>query len=388
MRTGVIGSGAMGTGIAQCLASAGNQVTISDKNAEALKRSEKQIREDLDRLVQKGKLTDEQAHEVLQNITFAEDLEAQQPSELVFEAISEHLHSKQQLFQTLEGIVSQDCILATNTSSLSVSAIAASCALDASRFLGVHFFNPAPVMQLVEVVPVIQTSPQIVENALRILKNIGKTPVLVKDTPGFLVNRIARPFYGEALRLFEEGIATPETIDWAMTKIGGFRMGPFELMDYIGQDINFAVTRSIYEGFFFDPRYRPSLAQQKMVESGLLGRKSGRGFYQYTGNVPRPLPKEDLRLGQAIFDRILCMLINEAADALYWGVASRDDIDLAMTLGVNYPKGLLRWADETGIARCVNQMDSMYEHYREDRYRCSPLLRKMSLECRSFYPED
>ncbi|MFZ4427027.1 MAG: 3-hydroxyacyl-CoA dehydrogenase NAD-binding domain-containing protein [Saprospiraceae bacterium] len=388
MKIGVIGSGVMGTGIAQFLAFAGEQAVVTDKNPHALRRAESQLREALSRALEKGQITDTQYAEMQSSITFSDDLEALRTTALIFEAVAESLPLKQQLFQSLENIVPGDCILATNTSALSVSAIAASCSQNASRVVGVHFFNPVPRMRLVEVTPAVQTAPEVVGKVQAQLNAWGKTTVRAKDTPGFIVNRIARPFYGEALRLLEEGIANPATIDWAMTSLGGFRMGPFELMDYIGNDVNFAVTRSVYEALFHDPRYRPSLTQQKMVEAGLLGRKSGKGFYDYAPNVPKSAPKEDPRLGQAIFDRILSMLINEAADALYWGIASRDDIDLATTLGVNYPKGLLRWADEVGIARCVNQMDSMYEHYREDRYRCSPLLRKMSLECRSFYPED
>jgi 3-hydroxybutyryl-CoA dehydrogenase len=388
MKIGVIGSGVMGTGIVQFVAVSGEQVVVTDKNLYALRHAESQLRDALGRQMEKGRLTDAQYADIQRNITFSDDLEALRPVSIVFEAIAESLTVKQQLFQSLENIVSGDCILATNTSALSVSAIAASCSQDASRVLGVHFFNPVPLMRLVEVIPAIQTAPEVIGKMQAQLNVWGKTTVTAKDTPGFIVNRIARPFYGEALRILEEGIASAATIDWAMTSVGGFRMGPFELMDYIGNDVNFTVTRSIYEALFYDPRYRPSLTQQKMVEAGRLGRKSGKGFFDYSPGAPKPAPREDPRLGQAIFERILSMLINEAADALYWGIASRDDIDLAIALGVNYPKGLLRWADEVGIARCVNQLDSMYEHYREDRYRCSPLLRKMSLECRAFYPQE
>jgi 3-hydroxybutyryl-CoA dehydrogenase len=199
---------------------------------------------------------------------------------------------------------------------------------------------------------------------------------LAKDTPGFIVNRVARPFYGEALRIYEEGLADFATIDWAMKELGGFRMGPFELMDFIGNDVNYTVTETVFREFYYDPRYKPSFTQKRFMEAGYLGRKSGRGFYDYVETAEKPSPNMDKDLGQKILDRILVMLINEAADALYLNIATAKDIDLAMTKGVNYPKGLLAWANEKGIGWCVEKMDELYDKYREDRYRCSPLLRK------------
>ena len=245
------------------------------------------------------------------------------------------------------------------------------------RVLGVHFFNPAPLMPLVEIVPGVRSEDGVVSSTRALIDAWGKTTVLAKDTPGFIVNRVARPFYGEALRILEEGIADVATIDQSMRELGGFRMGPFELMDFIGHDVNFTVTETVFEAFYYDPRYKPSFAQKSLVEAGYLGRKTGRGFYDYQEGAEKPLPQKDAALGQVIVDRIVSMLINEAADALFLGVASRQDIDLAMTKGVNYPKGLLAWADEIGIATVVQRMDELYQEYLEDRYRCSPLLRRM-----------
>jgi 3-hydroxybutyryl-CoA dehydrogenase len=205
----------------------------------------------------------------------------------------------------------------------------------------------------------------------------GKTTVLCTDTPGFIVNRIARPFYGEAWRIVEEGTADHATVDWAMRDLGGFRMGPFELMDFIGHDVNFAVTRSVYEQTFHEPRYRPSLSQQRLVEAGRLGRKSGRGVYDYRDGATTPPPATmDRTLGQRVLDRILAMLVNEAADAVHWRVASAADVDLAMTRGVNYPKGLLAWGDELGAGRVLQTLEALHESYGEDRYRASPLVRR------------
>ena len=297
--------------------------------------------------------------------------------QIVIEAIVENLNVKREVFQKMEEVVEDTCILATNTSSLSVAAIAAACKYP-SRVLGVHFFNPAPLMKLVELIPAVQTSPAILEKTRTLIDSWNKVTVVTKDTPGFIVNRVARPFYGEALRILDEGVADIATIDWAMTSIGGFRMGPFTLMDYIGNDVNYIVTETVFAAFYYDPRYKPSFTQKRLAEAGYWGRKRGRGYYDYAEGASNPTPKEDAALGQKIVDRIVVMLINEAVDALFWQIASAQDIDLAMTKGVNYPKGLLAWAKEIGFATCVERLDALYEEYHEDRYRCSPLLRKLA----------
>lgn len=240
-------------------------------------------------------------------------------------------------------------------------------------------------MPLVEVIPAIQTSAKVLSEVQELITSWKKVVVVAKDTPGFIVNRVARPFYGESIRILEEGIADIPTIDWAMKEIGGFRMGPFELMDYIGNDVNYTVTETVFQAFFYDPKYRPSFTQKRIVEARRLGRKSGMGYYDYREGAENPKPDEREGLGQIIVDRVVAMLINEAADALFWNVASKEDIDLAMTKGVNYPKGLLKWADEKGVKNVFDRLQSFYEEYAEDRYRPSPLLRKMARENQTFY---
>ena len=219
----------------------------------------------------------------------------------------------------------------------------------------------------------------------KLIDSWGKSTVLTKDTPGFIVNRVARPYYGEAIRLYEEGFADFATIDWAMKTFGGFRMGPFELMDFIGNDINYKVTETVWEQFFYEPRFKPSFTQKRLFEAKRFGRKSGIGYYNYSNGAAMPEPDKNEVLGKDICYRVQVMLINEAADALYYKIASRDDLDTAMTKGVNYPKGLLRLADELGIAKIVETMDRLYNEYHEDRYRCCVLLRQMAKAGKTFY---
>ena len=383
---GVIGAGTMGRGIAQIAAQAGHNVVLCDSNDEALNAAKTDLDNILQRLESKNRLDGKTAAVVLANIHFYKSVDECRNCGMIIEAIVENLSLKQQLFQSLEKIAPADTILASNTSSLSIAAIAGKC-VQPERILGIHFFNPAPLMPLVEIVPGIQTTKSYVEKAKLIVESWGKTTVIARDTPGFIVNRVARPFYGEALRILEEGIADVATIDWAMKSIGGFRMGPFELMDLIGNDINFTVTKTVFETFFFDPRYKPSFTQQRMMEAGLLGRKTGRGFYDYRENATQTAPKTDREIGVMIVNRILAMLINEAADALFWQIATCEDIDLAMTKGVNYPKGLLKWADEIGLDIVLRRLENLHVEYSEDRYRPSPILRRMVKSKQSFYDD-
>lgn len=382
LKVAVIGSGTMGSGIAQVAATAGCQVKIFDSNLSALEKSKSSLETTLARLVEKEKIDTKEKNRIENNISFAHSLSELSHSVLVIEAIVENIDIKRKLFSDLETYVSPETILASNTSSLSIASIAASCQKP-ERVIGIHFFNPAPLMQLVEVIPAIQTSHEVLTTTIQTITDWKKVVAVAKDTPGFIVNRVARPFYSEALRIYEEGKADFATIDWAMKTIGGFRMGPFELMDFIGNDVNYTVTETVFTAFYFDPRYKPSFTQKRLSEAGFLGRKSGRGFYNYHSELPKPT--EDKQLGQYIVDRILVMLINEAAEAYFLNIASAEDIDNAMTKGVNYPKGLLAWADEKGIKWCVEKLDELYHEYHEDRYRCSPILRKMDRENKTFF---
>jgi len=387
---GIIGSGTMGSGIAQVAATAGCKVKVFDTQKQALVYSDKKLRSILERLVEKERITAEKKDSILNNIQYVQKLEDLEESDLVIEAIIEDVSIKEVLFNDLSSRLSDTCIVASNTSSLSISQLA-SFYKKPENFIGIHFFNPAALMKLVEIIPAIQTDKKVLEDSRNAINSWRKTTVVAKDTPGFIVNKVARPFYSEALRIFEEGLAgkDPETsfatIDRAMTEIAGFRMGPFTLMDFIGNDVNYAVTESVFRSFYFDPRYKPSFTQKRLAEAGYWGRKTGRGYYTYEeGNITAEALKDE-KLGREIADRIVVMLINEAADTLHNNIASMEDIELAMTQGVNYPKGLFKWADDLGISNCVDKMDKLYNWYHEDRYRCSPLLRKMALENSSFY---
>ncbi|MDI1353537.1 MAG: 3-hydroxyacyl-CoA dehydrogenase NAD-binding domain-containing protein [bacterium] len=372
---GVIGSGAMGSGIAQVAARANHKVIVYDSNEEALKRSESQLKATLLKLVEKQKITVSEQNSIVTNIQFSKSLASFSECELIIEAIVENLEVKQKLFGELENICSSTCLLASNTSSLSITSIAAVCKFPA-RVLGIHFFNPATLMPLVEIIPGIATDPAHAPACKTLIDSWGKVTVVAKDTPGFIVNRVARPFYSEALRIYEEGIADIATIDWAMKEIGGFKMGPFELMDMIGHDVNYVVTETVWKQFYYDPKFKPALSQKRLLEAGFLGKKSGQGFYSYAEGAKLPEATKDPHLGNTIFTRILVMLINEAADSLYLGVASAADIDLAMTKGVNYPKGLLQWADDFGISHVIRELTALNDFYAEDRYRISPLLKQ------------
>lgn len=482
----IIGAGAMGRGIAQVAATAGHQVLLYDAVPQVAEKAIDIVESGLSKLVFREKISREKANSIVQRITPAESLEKLADVGLVIEAIVENLAIKTELFSKLEDLLDDDAILTTNTSSLSVTELARSLKKP-ERFAGMHFFNPAPVLPLVEVVNGAATSPEISECLVDTATAWGKTPVVCGSTPGFIVNRVARPFYGEAMRLLDEGVTDVATIDHLIRDSGGFRMGPFELTDLIGQDINFSVSQSVCNGFFGDPRYQPSLVQQELVLAGHLGRKTGRGFYDYTEDTPAAQAATETKgtapttitfcgdLGPAnvladlseqaglavsqsdgsgyididglklfltdgslatermvsngptaFFDlaldfakanlialsfpdnlpahfqsiavgffqalgkqvsvvndvagmvvmRTVAMLINEAVDAEYLSVASAEDIETAMTRGVNYPIGLLKWCQLIGPKRVLAVMENLAIASPDGRYRASPLLRR------------
>jgi 3-hydroxybutyryl-CoA dehydrogenase len=384
MKIGVLGAGTMGAGIAQVAAQNGHDVVLVDVNQTVLDTAKNGHIKMINRLGEKGSITQAECDQILGSLYYSTSMEDLKDCELMIEAIIEDLAVKHSVFSQIENIVSSSCILASNTSSLSIASIG-SALKKADRMIGIHFFNPAPLMPLVEIIPAVQTSPDTVEIVTNLISSWKKTAVVCKDTPGFIVNRVARPFYGEALRIYEEGIADFATIDWAMTSIGGFKMGPFTLMDYIGNDINYAVTDSVFQSFYFDPRFKPSFTQKRHKEAGYFGRKTGRGYYDYSEGAVLPSPNEDQELGKYIFERILVMLINEAVDAVFMNVTNAEGVDLAMTKGVNYPKGLLRWADEIGLDEVLLKIEDLFSEYGEDRYRPNPLLRKMARANQKFH---
>ena len=458
----VIGCGTMGIGIAEVAAAAGQQVLLYDIDAGAVTRSLDGLRQRLEARVAKGKLADTRA---LARIVPVADLEALAAADLVIEAASERLEVKKTLFARLGDICPPGTLLASNTSSISITAIAADVR-HPERVAGLHFFNPAPVMKLVEVVSGMATSPEAVAQLTRCVIEWGKQPVQCHSTPGFIVNRVARPFYAEAWRALEEQVAPPEAIDAALREAGGFPMGPLALTDLIGQDVNFSVTCSVFNAFWQERRFLPSLVQQELVLAGRLGRKCGHGVYRWPEGAPEvtfypdvpahrrascvntsgdtvtlddvllletrgeTAQAESLRRGQpvVVLDRsegplavvaaaaanrleetekaigwlqqqgkrvlvindypgllvwrTVAMLVNEALDALQKGVACEEDIDTAMRLGVNYPRGPLQWGERLGWQRLLLLLENLQRHYGEERYRpCSLLRQRALLEC-------
>ncbi|MEV4742174.1 3-hydroxyacyl-CoA dehydrogenase [Streptomyces sp. NPDC049555] len=492
----VVGTGTMGQGIAQVALTAGHPVRLYDAAPGRAEEAAGAIAARLGRLVDKGRLDAAVRDAALARLRPAAQLAELAGSALVIEAIVEQLGVKQKLFEELEQVVAQDCLLATNTSSLAVTAVAAALR-HPGRFVGLHFFNPAPLMPLVEVVRGFATDAAAAERARATMTAWGKTPVACADTPGFVVNRLARPFYAEALRVYEEGAADPATIDAVLREGGGFRMGPFELTDLIGQDVNNSVTHSVYEAFFHSPKFTPSLAQGRLVQAGLLGRKSGRGWFTYGEGAQKPepgtaepcpapaevgyrhrltgpaavlpqmieetgikitrdggqdtydgsivlpggtelcltdgqgptnaaylgpridfdlaldyrtctrvalapsatAPQDDVRAAIGLFQalgkkvsvigdlpgmivaRTVALLADFAEDAAGRGVASAEDIDTAMRLGVNYPVGPLEWGrslDTTWLRQFLLNMDHQYPGGRYSA--CQSLRRRAAVE--------
>ena len=498
---GVLGAGTMGAGIAQVAATAGHRVVLHDTASGAVDRAIDELRGRLEGAVDKGRLVRADADAIAARVVPAASLDDLAGAGLVIEAVVERLDVKRELLAKVEALVPADAVLATNTSSLSVTALAAALRRP-ERVVGMHFFNPAPVMPLVEVVSGDATAPSVADALADLARTWGKTPVHCTSTPGFIVNRVARPFYGEALRLLAEGAADAATIDAVVTEGGGFRMGPFALMDLVGLDVNLAVSKSVFEQTFSDPRFAPSVVQQGLVDAGRLGRKTGRGFYAYgegeerigpvtaaVSGVPaqaivvgdlghaaglvgrldaggvavvgRPadtgpgrllvddaviVPTDGTtatelaaRLGcseVAVLDlvgdwstatrvavaeadqatksprqffagvaagsglavspvgdtpglvlmRIVAQLASVAADAVTLGVASTEDVDTAMRLGTNYPRGPLEWADRLGAGVVVGVLDRLRGYYGEDRYRVASRLRRAAFAAHGGQP--
>ncbi|ALR76648.1 3-hydroxyacyl-CoA dehydrogenase PaaH [[Enterobacter] lignolyticus] len=464
----VIGSGTMGAGIAEVAAAAGQQVLLHDISAEALSRAVAAMRQRLEDRVARGRLSADDAGRMLARIVPVADLAALAAADLVIEAAAENLEIKKALFGRLGEICPPRTLLTSNTSSISITAIAAGVK-HPERVAGLHFFNPAPVMKLVEVVSGMATSAEVVEQLCQCVARWGKQPVRCQSTPGFIVNRVARPFYAEAWRALEEQVAPPEAIDAALREAGRFPMGPLALTDLIGQDVNFAVTCSVFNAFWQERRFLPSLLQQELVLAGRFGKKSGHGVYRWPQGAPevtlaaaaddacaaarvtqnrdvvthavwieldevvlavttgetaqamsarlqRPVVLMDHSEGDLVAVaaaagnrpgetqkavrylqqqgkrvlvvadypgllvwRTVAMLVNEALDALQKGVASEADINTAMRLGVNYPRGPLQWGEQLGWQRVLQLLENLQRHYGEERYRPCSLLRQRAL---------
>lgn len=377
----VIGAGAMGSGIAQVAATAGHPVALVDAVTGAVEEAVARIIASLQRQEAKGRISSAQLEEIVERITPVESVAGLPPCGLVVEAVREDLDTKRALFTRLAASQPADAVLATNTSSLDITAIAAGIP-GPDRVIGLHFFNPPAAMRLVEVVGGAESAAEVLEAATELMRGWGKAPVRCTSTPGFIVNRVARPFYGEAQRMLMDGVADAATLD-AAVRSAGFRMGPLELTDFIGQDVNLAVGTSVWEQTGRDPRYEPTALQQQLVAAGHLGRKSGQGVYRYGPDgsaldaVPDQARVAELLAGPLETNpvaRTLAMLVNEAVDLVRRGEATAEDVDTAMTLGTNYPRGPIAWGRDIGYAVVAEQLAALDRAFPGGRYRPSPAL--------------
>jgi 3-hydroxybutyryl-CoA dehydrogenase len=386
-RVGVVGAGTMGAGIAQVACLGGYATTLHDPVPEALERGSTRLREALAKGVKRGMWSEAEADAAAERLSTAESLVGLAGCDLVVEAAPEDLELKRELFAALRDACGPEAILATNTSSLPVGAVAAGAA-QPERIVGMHFFNPPALMKLVEVVATERSSEEALAATTEVARRMGRTPIRAKDSPGFIANRLARPFSLESLRILAEGVAETATIDRVCRLGGGFRMGPFELLDLIGLDVNLSVARSFYEQGGRPERWRPSPIQERMVAEGRLGRKAGHGFYSYEkgrhrdddsdlGIAAPTLDEEELRridpAGPAILPRLVAQIANEAAFALEEGVGAPDDMDTAMRLGFNWPLGPLELTDLIGRECAVAILEELRERH-GDAYRPAPRL--------------
>jgi len=378
----VIGAGAMGSGIAQVAAQAGHEVYLVDVFEGAAATARDRLASMLARLAAKGRITLAEADAATANIHVTDSAADLPECALVIEAIRENLDDKQALFAAVARSQPAGTLFASNTSSLDITAIAQGLP-HPERVLGLHFFNPPPLMRLVEVIHGRLTSDETLTAATQLMKAWQKAPVRCTSTPGFIVNRVARPFYGEAQRMVEAGVADAATIDLAMREVGGFRMGPMELTDLIGQDVSLAVGTSVWEQTGRDERYTPTKLQRQLVADGRLGRKSGQGVFRYDASGQPLDASPDRALAVALtagpivtnpVGRTVAMLVNEAVDLVARGEASAEDVDTAMELGTNYPKGPIAWGAEIGFDVIAEQLRHLDTAFPGGRYRPSPAL--------------
>jgi 3-hydroxybutyryl-CoA dehydrogenase len=375
VRLGVVGAGTMGAGIAALGCLAGFDTVLHDPDLAALRRATESIGSVFDRAVAKGRWTDEQTSAARGKLTTANSLDGLDGCTFVIEAAPERFELKHQIFERLEDTCGSDAVLASNTSSIPITRIAA-VTRRPGQVVGLHFFNPPPSMKLVEAIPAIQTNAASLDAAKAVGEAMGKRVIVAADGPGFLVNRCGRPFNSEGLRLLQERLAPVEEIDAIYRDGGGFRMGPFELMDLVGIDVGYEIAQSFTELSFGEPRWKPNPLQAQMVAAGRCGRKTGLGWHDYREGQPERVRIDVLDQRQRdLLDRVQCCIVNEGMFALGEGVGTADDIDEGTRLGLNWPKGPVELGRELGFDHVLATMDALFDRYREERYRAAPLLR-------------